>query len=395
MAATDPNDPKTYGLNLPTAMVIAAFCGIAWVNTIELQFRIWLRFKRYKGLYFWSLVFSSLGCAFHALGFLFLDFLIIKQPNAVGLIIGVSWWCMVTGQALVLYSRLHLVVRDKRKVRWVLIMIMTNFCVLHLPIMVVSQAVGTCEVLCVCLVMLTRYSQGYSFPYPNRWLDVYNVYEKVQMVCFTVQETIISGLYLYEARKILRPSEAFRRDKTNDVVKHLIWVNLFIIFLDAALLTTEFNNLFDIQTVFKAAIYSVKLRFEFVVLNQLVDIVGGGTSAMPRSDTYASGAQKGGTIQSSRNVQLDTFGSGGRPRQRPGEFYSASAGPGSVTSPQLAPKSGGVLRTSEIQVNMEDESSSPRGHGPVEPFDLPMQGRRAPSPSESEIELAPRPGHAF
>lgn len=142
MAASDPNDPKTYGLNLPTTMVIAAFCGIAWVNTIELQFRIWLRFKRYKGLYFWSLVLSSLGCAFHALGFLFLDFLIIRQANAVGLIIGISWWCMVTGQALVLYSRLHLVERDKRKVRWVLIMIIINFCVLHLPIMVVSQAVS-------------------------------------------------------------------------------------------------------------------------------------------------------------------------------------------------------------------------------------------------------------
>ena len=79
---------------------------------------------------------SSWGCAFHALGFLFLDFRIIKQPNAVGVIIGVSWWCMVTGQALVLYSRLHLVERNKRVLRGVLVMIITNFFILHLPIMV-------------------------------------------------------------------------------------------------------------------------------------------------------------------------------------------------------------------------------------------------------------------
>ena len=138
----DPDNPKTYGLNLPTAMVIAAFCAIAWVNTIELQGRIWLTFKSYSGLYFWSLVLSSLGCAFHALGFIFLDFLIIRQNNAVGIIIGVSWWCMVTGQALVLYSRLHLVVRDERKIRWVLIMIITNFFILHLPIMLLSQVVS-------------------------------------------------------------------------------------------------------------------------------------------------------------------------------------------------------------------------------------------------------------
>ncbi len=158
------DNAQYYGINLPTAMVIAAFCAIAWVNTIELQARIWLTFKRYSGLYFWSLVLSSWGCALHALGFIFLDFLIIRNPHAVGVIIGVSWyrsdgqdptclrhsliflsfcrWCMVTGQALVLYSRLHLVVRDHVKIRWVLIMIITNFFILHIPIMILSQVVS-------------------------------------------------------------------------------------------------------------------------------------------------------------------------------------------------------------------------------------------------------------
>lgn len=72
MASPDPDDPHTYGINLPTAMVIAAFCGIAWVNTLELQARIFLRFRRYQGLYFWSMLVSTWGCAIHALGFVFL-----------------------------------------------------------------------------------------------------------------------------------------------------------------------------------------------------------------------------------------------------------------------------------------------------------------------------------
>lgn len=138
----DKNDPATYGMNLPTAMVIASFTTIAWFNTIELQFRIWFGFKRYAGLYFWSLLLSSWGCAIHPLGFLLLNFWILKNAHADGVIIGVSWWCMVTGQALVLYSRLHLVVRDKRKIHWVLIMIITNFCILHIPIMILSQVVS-------------------------------------------------------------------------------------------------------------------------------------------------------------------------------------------------------------------------------------------------------------
>lgn len=123
-------------------MVISAFAGIAWANTLEMQVRIFIKFKRFTGLYFWSLFLSSWGCAIHALGFLFLDFFIITQANAVGVMIGVSWWCMVTGQALVLYSRLHLVVRDTRKVRWILIMIIMNFVILHLPIMLLSQMVS-------------------------------------------------------------------------------------------------------------------------------------------------------------------------------------------------------------------------------------------------------------
>lgn len=151
MASEDPDSARTYGINLATAMVIAAFRAVAWVNTIELQARIWLTFNRYTGLYFWSLLLSSLGCAFHALGFLFLDFRLIKNANAVGVMIGVSWWCMVTGQALVLYSRLHLVVRDRRKIRWVLAMIITNFFILHLPIMLLSQMVS-------CSFLETNYS---------------------------------------------------------------------------------------------------------------------------------------------------------------------------------------------------------------------------------------------
>ena len=136
------DNAKDYGLNLPTAMTIAGFTSIAWFNFVELQFRIWYRFKRYKGLYFWSLIVSSFGTMLHPLAFLMLDFRLWPNPHITGIVIGISWWAMVTGQALVLYSRLYLVVRDRRKVRWVLIMIITNVFILHIPITVVSQMVS-------------------------------------------------------------------------------------------------------------------------------------------------------------------------------------------------------------------------------------------------------------
>ena len=135
-------------------------------------------------------------------------------------------------------------------------------------------------------------------------MKVYKVYEKVQMTGFTIQETIISGLYLWETRKILRPGKIFQKKKTRQVFHHLIWVNIFIILLDLALLATEYANLFSIQTVFKAAIYSLKLRFEFIVLNALMDIVQGRSSAF---DLSANSDPGYGTSRSGRNMGLGTL----------------------------------------------------------------------------------------
>jgi hypothetical protein len=149
-------------MNLPTAMVIGSFTTIAWVNTIELQIRIWLTFKRYTGLYFWSLVLSSWGVAIHPLSFLLFDFQIWTNAHLVGLLIGISWYFMVTGQALVLYSRLHLIVRDARKIRWVLIMIITNVFLLHIPITILSQVVSVARIPLFCFF-------GFSAFYYRTW----------------------------------------------------------------------------------------------------------------------------------------------------------------------------------------------------------------------------------
>lgn len=179
------------------------------------------------------------------------------------------------------------------------------------------------------------------------------------MTGFSIQEIIISGLYLWETRKILAPGRVFQQKKTREVFHHLIWVNVFIIFLDAALLGTEYANLFSIQTVFKAAIYSLKLRLEFVVLNQLMDIVQGHASAFDLSANAGSGAY---AQRSAQKIQLDTKnGRGAR-----GNSYSAFASKG-IGSPIATQKADGVLRTTEVYVHhasptmLEEEGP---GNGP-------------------------------
>jgi len=213
------------------------------------------------------------------------------------------------------------------------------------------------------------------------------------MTGFSIQEIIISGLYLWETRKILAPGRIFQQKKTREVFHHLAWVNIFIIFLDAALLGTEYANLFSIQTVFKAAIYSLKLRFEFVVLNQLMDIVQGRASAFDLSPIAASGAY--GTQRSAQKIQVDTGSSpGGRDNT-----YSVFASKG-ISSPIAAPKADGVLRTTDVHVHhaspttMEEEESR---YGPphndlanAHGEDVTSQSnRRPPSPASSaEVQFA-------
>jgi hypothetical protein len=53
---------------------------------------------------------------------------------------------------------------------------------------------------------------------------------------------------------------------------HLIYVNVIIVVLDIAILGLEYSGLYDIQTVYKGFVYSVKLKFEFSILNRLIEL---------------------------------------------------------------------------------------------------------------------------
>jgi hypothetical protein len=126
---------------LPIAMTISAFTAIAWYNVVELNIMIWMTFRRHSGLYFYSLLGSSWGILIYALAFLMKFFQVWTNEYVCVALITVGWYAMVTGQSLVLYSRLHLVVRDNRKIRWVLYMIIIDVFLFHFPTTVLTFGV--------------------------------------------------------------------------------------------------------------------------------------------------------------------------------------------------------------------------------------------------------------
>ncbi|KAH6724493.1 hypothetical protein BKA61DRAFT_665183 [Leptodontidium sp. MPI-SDFR-AT-0119] len=251
------NNGITGGLEnttLPVAMTLSAFTAIAWYNVIDLNVVIWMTFKRRHGLYFYSLLTSSWGIFVYALAFLMKFFQVWKNDYVSCAFITIGWYAMVTGQSLVLYSRLHLVVRDKRKVRWVLYMIIADVFLFHFPTTVMTFGANS--------------PAADIFSYP------YSLMEKIQVTAFCIQEFIISGLYVYYTRQILKPGESFQRKRTRTVMLHLIYVNILVILMDITLLCTEYANLYEIQITFKGALYSIKLRLEFAILNDLMSIAG-------------------------------------------------------------------------------------------------------------------------
>lgn len=242
--------------------ILFTFGGIAIYNMIELLVQTPLRFKTWKGLYFWSLLISAFGILPYVLGLLFKFFGVIQGYPLVYLaitLIDLGWQIMVTGQSFVLYSRLHLVCRNRKIQKAVLWMIIANWFVSNVP--------------------TTVFVFGASSPHPERYMGPYGVWERLQLCLYFTQEVVISCIYGVEVVKMLKPdffeskqdTNASRKSTTSTqefgqrmrsstsnqrILRHLLWVNVVIIVLDITLLVVEFVGHYEIQTLYKGFVYS-------------------------------------------------------------------------------------------------------------------------------------------
>jgi hypothetical protein len=245
---------------------VVIFISIALYNFIELHVLILSHFRRRKGLYFWSFTIATWGVAFNSIGYLLKHRALTTSSNLYATLILIGWCTMVSGQSVVLYSRLHLLMDNKTWLRAVLIMIITNAVCMDIPVIVLV------------------YGSNSSNPTPFE--EPYSIYEKLQLCAFFVQELVLSGLYIWETTKLLKPGGAISNSGIVRFLNHLIYVNVFIILLDLTVLGLEFANMYTIQTAWKPLVYSIKLKLEFSILNRLVELI-----RPPGNDTSYSHSQ--------------------------------------------------------------------------------------------------------
>jgi hypothetical protein len=239
--------------SLPILMTMAAFLAISLYNVVEVTFLIFTVFKQRRGLYFWSLIVATWGIAPHAIGFVLKFFQVTTLDLLSSAIIGFGWVCMVTGQSVVLYSRLHLVVRDQTRIKWVLYMIIFDAIALGVPLF--TLAMGT------------------NSKHAERFLPGFLIFDKIQLVVISVQEMIISLIYIVQTLRLLGSDGGQRRESLRKLFRHLILVNIVVLIFDITLLAVQFSGHYEIQTTYKTAVYSVKLKIEFSVLNRLVSLI--------------------------------------------------------------------------------------------------------------------------
>lgn len=255
-----------------TLIVILVFLSISLYNFVELNFIIFMTFKTRHGLYFVSFLVANCGIALYAIGFI-LKTLKLNTVNWLFVtLIAVGWCMMVTGQSLVLYSRLHLVLYNTKHLRAVLYMIIFNAVILHVPIIVMVYGVNSSN--------------------PGPFVTPYSIYEKVQVSVFFAQEVIISSFYIIETTKLMRTQREIRSNVSRrNLMIHLIIVNIVVVLLDIAILAMEYAGHYGLQTSYKALVYSVKLKVEFSILNKLVELTHGSTlsgSCDPTPDVTTS-----------------------------------------------------------------------------------------------------------
>jgi len=233
------------------AYFFTACIGVTLYNALEILVLIFATFRKYAGWYFWSLLVASFGLIVTTTGFSTYFFDITTNKFVQSTVTIAGWWAFIVGQSLVLWSRLHLVLRSRLILRCTLAMIGVNAVVLLIPTTVLAL--------------------GYNVdPVPEPFARGYSVMEDIQITVFSVQEFIISGLYLWATIKLLAYTAERRKRR---LIVELIIMNVVLVLMDLVLMGVQYAGFRILQIVLKGFVYSLKLKFELAVLGRLTNFV--------------------------------------------------------------------------------------------------------------------------
>ncbi len=122
-------------------------------------------------------------------------------------------------------------------------------------------------------LLTSNQQQGFQFGLgtssPTRYAFYMDYMERIQITLFTIQETIISLCYIITTIRLLHDS---LHSRTVKVLRLLNLVQGVVIGLDIVMIMMDYCEKLTLKAVLHTWEYAVKLKLEFVVLNQVLDI---------------------------------------------------------------------------------------------------------------------------
>ena len=152
------------------------------------------------------------------------------------------------------------------------------------------------------------------------FLTIYNVYERIQLIVFTLQELLISVLYIRAAFKMLLPDDS-TTEPLRMTKRSLIYLNVLCIVLDIAFVGEVYSGEWVYKTGTQSLAYAIKLTIELIVLNKLMDVyrLRPGACAACRYRHHSSKVARSGDLHPSEygywsrpRPSMMAHGSGGR-----------------------------------------------------------------------------------
>ena len=204
----------------------------------------------------------------------------------------VCWIMMVTGFAVVLYSRLNLILENLRLRKAILYMIIFNAVVWHTFMITLSFG-------------RIKLGMEGKFATKEKWNKIYQPLERIHICFFNGQEILIACIYIHAAYQYLR--SRFASDvQIRKAMYLLVGVQTIVVSLDLTIIILDFCGYLMLKLFINSFCYCIKLELEFIVLNQLVEMSKLGVAGEGFSLKTWDPEQQGGSSGAERKASADT-----------------------------------------------------------------------------------------
>jgi hypothetical protein len=194
------------------ALATAAFTGMGILCGIEMLFFIGTTFRVRSGLYFWSLLLATLAQISVNISNILYFWVLKNSCAAITTMFSVpAYLIYVTFEFLVLYSRLHLLQTNHKRMRFALWAIIGEVALVEVPMAILY--IGT------------------LVDPASLFVPIYNYWWRVESIIYTLLDLGLSTLYIVQIRSL------WNKDSDKElggVLKHIVYMTIFLILIDLA-----------------------------------------------------------------------------------------------------------------------------------------------------------------